>query len=267
VSYRIRFATSTNDLERCFELRAEAEAWLAAAGIDQWTDPQVGREAIREAYDDGTLYVVTDGAGDAEIVACCSLGGPDADFWHPWEQVQPALYLYKLIITRAHAGKGLGDAILDWACHRAHQVGAKWLRLDCWRDNTSLQVHYLARGFTHVDTRTAPGRSSGWLAQRDVHSRFGDFTTVLVDETFLVPGGPRSFIPGAAHRYDPYGAAGIWQAAANTIADLRTPNPPRSPTAWNDALEQGSRVLEGHGGELRRFEGMFNGSLLERDAK
>ncbi|HET6711330.1 GNAT family N-acetyltransferase, partial [Amycolatopsis sp.] len=202
-TFTVRFATSENDLECCYRLRAEAERWLAANSVEQWTNPQTGRTAIRAAYDAGALYVFADDAGD--IVACCSLSGPDPDFWRPWERTEPAIYLYKLIIARSHAGLGLGDAILDWACHRAHQAGAKWLRLDCWKDNTTLQDYYLDRGFTHLDTRTAVGRNSGWLAQRDVHHRTGDQSVVLLDDTLSVPRHQRVFIPGDEHRYDPQG--------------------------------------------------------------
>lgn len=164
----VRYAKNRFDLEACFDLRREAEDWLAQRGIEQWTNHHTGRAGLTTAYEHGTLYVAT---SENRIVGCFSIAGPDFDFWTSEEARFPAKYLYKLIITQGFRGTGLGDALIDYACQRSHQLGARALRMDCWKTNTGLQKYYLDRGFEHLTTRTAPGRSSGWLAQRDVRHR------------------------------------------------------------------------------------------------
>lgn len=165
--YTVRCATSA-DTQDIIDLRLNAEQWLRQTGIEQWTITQRGVDAIQAAIDAGTSYVVRNGE---TTVAHVSLAGPDQDFWDEHEVEEPALYLYKLIIHSTHRGRGLGDAILDWACSRAEQAGAAWLRIDVWRSNKQLHDYYLRRGFEYVRTAYAPGRSSGALFQRPSHRR------------------------------------------------------------------------------------------------
>ena len=90
------------------------------------------------------------------------------DFWLGDPDVDDALYLGKMIVARSHAGRQLGDAIMNWAGEVAHHAGRRWLRLDCRRDNHGLHRYYKDRGFTHLRTvtpdhhvrRTESGRCS-----------------------------------------------------------------------------------------------------------
>lgn len=159
----IRRATQ-HDIDAVVNLRIEAETWLHAAGIRQWVDRARGLRNIREGIEAGLTYVVEDGSGT--VVASLTLGGPDFDFWTEADDADDALYLYKFMIGGGQRGTGLGDELLDWACDQAVQRGKKWLRLDCWRENTALQTYYLRRGFTHVRTVLVEGRGSGALFQR-----------------------------------------------------------------------------------------------------
>lgn len=182
--YTIRPAGAA-DLDAILELRREAERWLAANDIRQWTPD----------YDDYAVGVLTawvaSGAAwvvehDDEIVATASLNAePDPDFWG-WLEVAhqaTALYLGKMIVRRDHAGLKIGDAIMNWACRRVQRAGRTWLRLDVRRDNRKLQAYYLARGFRHIRT-VIPGpprvTESGWLGQR--HARLGVQCPIDLDE-------------------------------------------------------------------------------------
>ncbi len=165
--YTVRRATSA-DAQDIIDLRLHSEQWLRQAGIEQWTITQRGVDAIQAAIDAGTSFVIQH---EGATVAHVSLAGPDLDFWEKRELEEPALYLYKLMVHSSHRGKGLGDAILDWACRRAEQVGAVWLRIDVWRSNTRLHTYYRRRGFKHVRTAYAPGRNSGALFQRPTSLR------------------------------------------------------------------------------------------------
>lgn len=154
-------------------LRAEAEQWMAASGIVQWLPEyaEYGRQTLGEVVDQGVAWIVM---REAEVAATVSLSDAeisDREFWSRVEGVDPneGKYLGKMIVARKHAGQQLGDAILNWACHRTQQAGLPWLCLDARRDNIRLQAYYLNRGFAEVALlRPLPGQKteSGWLAQR-----------------------------------------------------------------------------------------------------
>lgn len=160
-------------------LRTEAEHWLADAGIRQWTPDYAGygRAALRASVDDGVAWVVMDQDND-QVAATMSLSENESDrsFWRrvPDVDVDDALYLGKMIVARAYAGRRIGDQILNWATGQAAIAGKRWLRLDARRDNDRLHRYYLARGFVHVATlEPLPGQrtESGWLAQRPLTRR------------------------------------------------------------------------------------------------
>lgn len=152
------------DVQDLIALRRESEEWLAAQGIDQWTEKwqSVADEKASRATRQKRAWIIK--SADAATVGTVTLGGPDEDLWHPSDG--PGLYLYKLIIARAYAGLGVGSAVIDWACTRAAQWGYPWLRLDAWPTNPRLLNYYRAQGFKDVRVEHVPGRDTGALMQR-----------------------------------------------------------------------------------------------------
>ncbi|WP_411078317.1 GNAT family N-acetyltransferase [Streptomyces sp. cmx-10-25] len=146
-------------------LRIEAEGWLAAAGIDQWQNPQTREPALKKWLADieaGRTWVVEDEA----VLATVTLAPADMDFWRPSDDPESGLYVAKLITSRSAKGRSLGGRLLDWVGSQARAQGKRWVRLDCWRDNLTLQRFYLNEGFTHVRTEAPAHRLSGWMGQR-----------------------------------------------------------------------------------------------------
>ncbi|MEW9530773.1 GNAT family N-acetyltransferase [Microbispora sp. NPDC049125] len=178
--YTIRPAT-LSDLPALYTLRTEAEQWLAKAGVTQWTPEwhDRARQLIRKNVEDGESWVICD---DGQIASTCRIAGPDLDFWNDADHLDDADHLYKLIVARSHAGTGLGDAIIDWACDRAQARGRTWLRIDIWRTNNGLRRYYEKRGFRYVRTAIVPGRNSGLLLQRPVELRTAPANIRLVDD-------------------------------------------------------------------------------------
>jgi GNAT superfamily N-acetyltransferase len=158
----IRRATEA-DVPAMVALRREAEAWLAGRGIEQWTRKWegIGDEKLRRAARQGRAWIISV-RGDAG--GTVSLGGPDEDLWHVEDG--PALQVYKMIVARRHAGRGLGSLILDWATDQAARHGHPWRRLDTWPANPGRMDYYRAQGFTHVRTERVPGRDTGALFER-----------------------------------------------------------------------------------------------------
>jgi ribosomal protein S18 acetylase RimI-like enzyme len=157
------------DVPAMISLRREAEAWLARAGIDQWSVKwqRVADEKAARAARQQRAWVLLDHDND-DIAATVTLGGPDEDLWHPSDG--PALYLYKLIVARRLGGLGLGALVLDWACDQAARWGYPWLRLDAWPSNPALLSYYRAHGFTDVRIADVSGRDTGALMQRPAHA-------------------------------------------------------------------------------------------------
>lgn len=157
----------TADADALMALRIEAEEWLAAAGIDQWRSPGFRDRALAKwkvDIDEGRTWVVP-GPAD-ELLGTVTLARPDLDFWAESDAPNSAVYIAKLITSRASAGQQLGGRLLDWAGSVARDRGLPWLRLDVWRDNVRLQKYYLDEGFVHVRTEAPTHRLSGWMAQR-----------------------------------------------------------------------------------------------------
>jgi hypothetical protein len=61
--------------------------------------------------------------------------------------------------------------------------------------------------------------------------------------------------------YDPNGAAAIWVEASNYVRGMQLKDPPQSPTAWNDALEQAARSLDRIASEVKQANGMYYRTL------
>lgn len=171
--YLIRRAVA-DDLDAVLALRREAEKWLAANDINQWTPDYAdyANEVLADWVGSGNAWVVVDGG---QVVGTVSvMARPDLDFWG-WMKRRDrfdALYLGKMIVKVSHRHRGIGDAIMNWASLRASAARVHSVRIDVRRDNARLQQYYLDRGFTHRVTWHEPKRrtESGWLAQRPAGS-------------------------------------------------------------------------------------------------
>ena len=158
------------------ELQAEAIAWLAEKGTDQW-QPGAPRNPRRD--DDrgltpsiarGEVYLARDESG--EVIGTLTLDDhADPEFWTEADDPDSALYIHRMIVSRKAAGQGAGSALLDWAVRRAASRGKRRLRLDAWRTNTALHGYYERYGFQRLRTVTLPHRGSGALFERDVQER------------------------------------------------------------------------------------------------
>ncbi len=166
----IRKAEPT-DLDTVEELRAEATAWLATKGLDQWQwrHPRLAstRPRAADAIDRGSCYLAYD--ADDELVGTITIDDQaDPEFWPSAERDESALYVHRVVVRRSAAGADIGGTLLEWAAERARTTGHRWLRLDAWKTNSALHRYYEAHGFAHVRTVDLPHRGSGALFQRRV---------------------------------------------------------------------------------------------------
>src|SRR6266540_2735027 len=158
-----------DDLANLIAFRDEAARWLAARGIEQWSEPWPSEDLmvkgmLRNIKAGETFIVWDDDGTPAATITVNRWAKPE--LWTPEEAAEPALYAHKVTVARAYAGQGLGAELLDWAGTRAAADGAIWLRVDVWTTNEQLQQYYLDQGFTHVRTVVLPHNPSGALFQR-----------------------------------------------------------------------------------------------------
>lgn len=159
-----------DDLPGVLTLLADTAEWLHLQGVRQWPRGGFGPGRIAPLIDEQVLYLLEGRFG--ETVATIALDGhADAEFWTKADEPASALYVHKLAVSRAVAGTGLGDALLDWAGGAVAASGLDWLRLDCSKDNPRLQRYYQRRGFRHLRTVDLPHRASGALFQRPAELR------------------------------------------------------------------------------------------------
>ncbi|MGH2916749.1 MAG: GNAT family acetyltransferase [Solirubrobacteraceae bacterium] len=149
------------DAELLLELFDGAVAWLVSRGqTGQWgSEPFSGTprgvaKITDLAAEEGLRAAEIDGRGVGAIVTGSAPG-----------YVLPAsvteLYVLGLVSSRAHAGRGIGARLIDYAREEARQMGCQQLRVDCWAGSPSLIGFYESVGFTKLDTFEV----GGWSGQ------------------------------------------------------------------------------------------------------
>ncbi|MFD8736716.1 GNAT family N-acetyltransferase [Streptomyces sp. NPDC059618] len=144
-------------------LLREASAWLASRGIDQWQYPP-HRDRITEALIQGVCFLAFE--GDDPIATIQVDDYADPEFWTTSDDLDAALYVHRMAVSRRLAGSGVGVSLLNWAAKRAAVQGKRWLRLDAWKDNVGLHEYYERNGFTLLRIVDLAHRRSGALFQR-----------------------------------------------------------------------------------------------------
>lgn len=173
-------ATDT-DAAQVEGLLAEASAWLANREISWLRD---GPGPIPERITRGEVWAVRT-QPDGPLIATVSVDEvPDPELWGA--QPPDALYVHRMAVTRAHAGRGIGALLLDFAADYTARIGRPWLRLDCNKSNMRLQAYYVENGFRHVRTVDLPHRISGALFEREAR-RSGAVEALAENEFRLVP--------------------------------------------------------------------------------
>ena len=144
----LRRATE-HDHDSIVALIDRAAEWLHTKNTDQWAQPWPSERdrshRIRRDLRAGKTWVAT--AGRA-LIATLTADSEDSPVWPKESKGNPAVYVCRLVVSRTHAGEGLGAAFLDWAGLRArHRYNAQWVRVDVWTTNKALHAYYRDRGF------------------------------------------------------------------------------------------------------------------------
>jgi GNAT superfamily N-acetyltransferase len=159
---------STGDLEVIVRLIEGAAGWLRTKGTDQWAQPwpdRVGRDRrIVTHLGSGKTWI----CWDRQTPAATITADPDEDpYWPERQRREPAIYINRLVVSRAYAGAGLGAELIDWAGRKARRdYGALWIRVSAWTTNTGLHSYYRGQGFQASGFHTDDGYPSGARFQK-----------------------------------------------------------------------------------------------------
>ena len=151
--WQIRRATA-DDFESIVALIRASANWLGRyKGTDQWAKPwpdEVNRdERIRQGIKDDRTWIVEDNGALVATITYREFGNDM--LWTPGELRDPAVYISRLIVDRAYAGRRIGASLIDWAGRRGWQEwGARWIRLDVWTNNYGLHRYYRSLGFMEL---------------------------------------------------------------------------------------------------------------------
>jgi len=156
------FRTGTpGDADWLLRLFDGAVEWLVDRGQPgQWgfqpfSERAPARARVAEWCASGELRVASlDGAD----VAALALGARPP---HVEPIDRSELYINLLLVSRAHAHRGIGEHLVDRARAEARERGAELLRVDCWAGAPSLVAWYEARGFVRSARFTVHGDWTG----------------------------------------------------------------------------------------------------------
>jgi ribosomal protein S18 acetylase RimI-like enzyme len=103
------------------------------------------------------------------LVGSVTLTRQKDPYWIP--ERGPSLYLHRLIVSRQHKGKEIGEFILKWSLTFACRKGFSYLRLDCRESNPVLKEYYKKQGFS--DLGNARGLFVYRLFEQETSDQFG----------------------------------------------------------------------------------------------
>jgi ribosomal protein S18 acetylase RimI-like enzyme len=146
---KVRLAQS-DDVAVVAEMLDEATAFVETFGFDQWPVPFPQDELLQRVRQ-RELYVVE--VGD-EPAATFTLLWDDPFFWG--ERPPDAVYLHKLAVRRAFAGRRLGERIVEWIDATAAAAGRSFVRLDTQRDDSGIRGYYERLGFEYCGDHEHP---------------------------------------------------------------------------------------------------------------
>ena len=146
VGKRVEVATSA-DLSAVRAVYADGRARQREQRSTVW--PEFRDEAILAEIEAKHLFRVVDGGTLAGIF---SVAYEDEAIWGEHER-GAHIYLHRIVRAAGHHGRGIVDAVLEWAHAHCRALGRAGLRIDTWANNAPLIAYYERLGFALVESR------------------------------------------------------------------------------------------------------------------
>lgn len=128
---------------------AQAQAYLAAQGIDQWQDGYPGEDVLREDIDAARGYVLVEDDAVCAIATIDFGGEPTYDVIYDgaWNTQTPYACLHRVAVDAALRGKGAADALVAAAEAVVRARGLSGVRVDTHRQNVVMQRMLARNGY------------------------------------------------------------------------------------------------------------------------
>jgi GNAT superfamily N-acetyltransferase len=171
------------------DLIEEAARWLRGRDTDQWAEPWPDRrgrdERVRRGVELGQTWIVWDGDVPAATMTISPRANPDV--WRDKAE-DAAVYIHRLVVSRAYAGLGLGGVMIDWAVQRELRTRrVDWVRVDVWTTNADLHDYYERQGFIRCGSCPDPRYPSGALFQKAADDALKTDTSRLSEQDGFLP--------------------------------------------------------------------------------
>ena len=147
------------DVKTVLSILDEAVEWLQMRGVHQWHAGDFQEARILRAITAGEVHLAHLGP---ETVGTATLTWANTMLWAD-PGTADAAYINRMAVRRKHAGKKLGQRIIEWAESQARSRGKKKLRLDCGEE---LGKYYDKLGFKKI-----------------AHTSVGERTVVMYEKT------------------------------------------------------------------------------------
>jgi predicted N-acetyltransferase YhbS len=121
---------------------AAASAWSKSKSSFEWHAQDISIELLTAHTEKGEMFGWIE---NSKILGCMLLVDVDKVHW-PEDRPGDALYIHKLAVKRSHAGIGIGETLVAFACCEAKSRGIHMLRLDTVPE-TRLPAYYERQGF------------------------------------------------------------------------------------------------------------------------
>ena len=145
---------SDEDKSLVLHIKQEAATWLEEKGIYQWAGILMaqGEDMVYKRVHQGEVFLVLK---EAMAVGTVSILWEDPISWGEKGRDGKAGYIHGIAILPRLHHKGVGEAILNWACQTIREKG-KLIRLDCMAENPRINQYYEKLKFTHTGVKELP---------------------------------------------------------------------------------------------------------------
>lgn len=138
------------DLPQVMRIVAQAQAYLAAQGIDQWQNGYPDEAAFRSDIRRGNGYVLAEGETVQGVCAIVFDGEPTYDriYEGAWTTPEPYAAIHRVAVDAALRGTGAADALMQSAERVVREKGFQGIRIDTHRQNVVMQRMLARNGFS-----------------------------------------------------------------------------------------------------------------------
>jgi ribosomal protein S18 acetylase RimI-like enzyme len=125
-----------NDIATIFQLYDDAVAFQKTRFNKHWLP--FDRAMVEKEITELKQWKIMEG----DEVACIFAITYDDPFIWKEKNVDPAIYIHRIVTHPAYHGRGYVKAIVEWAKEHAKDTRKQFIRMDTWGDNYKLIRYY-----------------------------------------------------------------------------------------------------------------------------